>query len=499
MIEHNLATCTAIILALILSFDGSLRLPKDPNPEIIPTRISSAVTAPPIKTCSAAILSNDECSILALGGRYLPSFSIESSDSSKKMTSADVEYEGFILGLEMLTSTLLLLSSKSKSTTATTTHTCCTSSKLKAILQSNDNQVQVHVKGDCKTVIDQMNNDSLPRKQRLYYNKAKQLVQEITSNHNVAFQFEHVSRSDNILCDALCLQIVKNIQWKSVIDINKSIKMAETATAIDELNTIQKLPKSKKRRMNYRVTNYAQPLNQLANWDNGNVNTYQTSAACECSCHVPISIGPYIKCEMYRSAYQVKDYVAIRLIGESLIKESKQWQSNKLHLQNYTSIDSEELTRTCMNTSSRYIKYMKQIGYQMVYNSLKEMELNKEAEKLDLKFDDFIRKELTLTDLLQHVMKLQQEILPSWEYGERHVMKHLQNQKFYLDSCKDKENWRIPLEYWYQSVFKLTESELNDIDEQFQKHINICNDICRCRYEMRVVAKFHKCLLFLRQ
>ena len=163
---------------LVIHFDGSLRVPPDLYPDTVPSSITSSFLSP-VATCAAALFSSDG-SLLAIGGSHLDLF--------PTTTSAEVEYAGLIYGLRELSQ---LLSGPSF-----TSHT----------ITSRTGPMCVVVKGDCKTVIDQMNGKAKPRKQRVQYIEAQSLVQELSDKFECSCTFEHVNRDKNKISDHLLLK-----------------------------------------------------------------------------------------------------------------------------------------------------------------------------------------------------------------------------------------------------------------------------------------------------
>ena len=176
--------------SLILHFDGSLRVPQDIHPDIVPSSVTSSFLSP-LPTCAAALFSADG-ELLALGGSHL--------ELLPTTTSADVEYEGLIFGLQEV---LHLFSESS--------------------FPALKWPISIIVKGDCKTVIDQMNERAKPRKQRIQYAQAKVLVQKLSEEFKASLTFEHVSRDKNTICDHACRKIVEYTQLKDMTSLRNMI------------------------------------------------------------------------------------------------------------------------------------------------------------------------------------------------------------------------------------------------------------------------------------
>jgi hypothetical protein len=170
---------------IVLQFDGSLRPPRDAG---FPTQKLGR-----LGSCSAAVLSDDGQQVLAIGGQTLPLV--------PGMTSADVEFEGLLLGLRYL----------------------CDDHK------SNSDGAILLVQGDCKTVIDQMNGDAEPRKLKSMYEKAIKLSSQLNFGN---IEFEHIMRDSNRLCDSICAQVMEFAVEREVSSMKAS---TESHSVVDTL------------------------------------------------------------------------------------------------------------------------------------------------------------------------------------------------------------------------------------------------------------------------
>lgn len=226
-------------LVIILRFDGSFRPPRDPIPgfrhtaNVIQvdgsTKNESGGDATKLALCSATIslvkfMAPNQCSepeiMHAIGGKYLP---IEIG-----MTSAHSEYEGLLLGLDYLVEAF--------------------SSPIpgKAPLLPDTNQfysqnATLMVRGDCKTVIDQMNSKSTPRKMEQHYNSAMSKIEKIrqlytdccnqrlnsgdidSTYRQLNVRYEHIPRELNYVCDKICKMIMQHVQIMHVISIRDRV------------------------------------------------------------------------------------------------------------------------------------------------------------------------------------------------------------------------------------------------------------------------------------
>jgi ribonuclease HI len=363
-------------LTLIFQFDGSLRIPQDPHPQIVPTSITSSSVLP-LASCSFALLKEDENDrtghLLKLEGKAL---------YGKQLSSADVEYEGLLLGLNEI----LLFPFFNQTSTST-------------YLSYNHNKIII--RGDCKTVIDQLNGISLPRKQRTYYNEAKALIQRIENENNVTFIYEHVKRDENQLCDYMCLKIIQLMQLKYVIDLKNTInEIVQAASLVNTNGEIEILSLSKKKRMRNKSTQFAQLIHSLSSHDSAT--------------HIPVSIRPYWLCQLFLRAECLKDYVAIRLIGEALISESKYWK--KIGQNNILS------------------DRMEVMGYKLVLHSLEHMELYKEADKIMKKIHNSAHVTMENNEGIGTCMEFLQKDLPSWNGSQNELLADI-SLPFYYSNC----------------------------------------------------------------
>ena len=167
------------IIGLVLYFDGSLRPPRDKG--FLTQRLAR------MASCGAAVFSDDG-TLLALGGK--------SVSLTPDITSADVEYEGLLFGLEWL------------------------------YRQWDDKQLIV--RGDCKAVIDQLIGRAAPRKLLSKHDAAMELLGRIGEHATVAY--EHVLRKENTLCDAICERVM-NIKEQQEVSMfrNKIASLQESA------------------------------------------------------------------------------------------------------------------------------------------------------------------------------------------------------------------------------------------------------------------------------
>ena len=235
---------------IILQFDGSLRPPRDPQPGFTYSSkvIGSGVLdgSDKLASCGASILSSssdggdDDMELTTILGRYIPHLI--------DMTSADTEYDGLLLGLDWLVNELSLNQSNIYE------------------LMDNTNDTKLIIRGDCKAVIDQINDKSIPRKMESKYNLAMEKINSIkelysayhqrnngvsVSNANgmLSICLEHVSRENNTLCDAICKIVTNHKQAEIVASIVDLIELGEDETKKNEDSSIkQKLTKKKRKK-----------------------------------------------------------------------------------------------------------------------------------------------------------------------------------------------------------------------------------------------------------
>ena len=293
---------------LVLYFDGSLRRLTDPNKDIIPTLVSSALS--PLAACSTAVINERTHAVVALGGKHIL--------YDGQITSADVEYEGLILGLNCLL-------------------TICEGEG------SSIKNIEVTIRGDCKTVIDQMNGVSLPRKQKAYYNEALLLINKLKCDYEISLCFEHITRDLNELCDGMCKVILQHLQGSAIDNIMHSIQSVEI-----EFRPIR-LPENKKKRFKFSETSFRSVFSEVVMW----------------SGHIPISLRPYILCEIALSCDRTGDFVAMKQLGTTMLEEAQ-----RLHQHN--------IEFKC----TEVVRGLGLMGLQISFTSLTAMELHQEAAKI---------------------------------------------------------------------------------------------------------------------
>ena len=240
-------------IVIILQFDGSLRPPRDSGYPTIPARMatcsssinfcmdgsppsSEAVLSDPNVKSNSALppLTNERNTSSSKDGTISTEYSVDRSvhrqgqgsmaqfvggrnlPVTMGMTSAHAEYEGLLLGLELL----LDMQSPKSSTYAST---LIIEDRKNAISKLMNYEAHLIIQGDCKTVIDQLSGRSLPRKLRESHQAAQErinlllqrevIIQTKYKDHDVNkefaigikdVQFHHIPRQQNVLCDAIC-------------------------------------------------------------------------------------------------------------------------------------------------------------------------------------------------------------------------------------------------------------------------------------------------------
>jgi hypothetical protein len=269
-----LFVAVATSLVIVLQFDGSLCPPRDPISGFTYSHdfLHGDFTRKPLldgseklASCSATISLSSLCGgvreeiPIAIGGRYLSNI--------PRMTSATTEYEGMLLGLEWLAQSFSSVYKLNQSADAI--HVINRERKVE--------DSKLIIRGDCKSVIDQLNSRSVPRKMEPHYNLAISRIecirdlyaeyhQRTTSKHlqtpdasvspELKVCFEHVPRENNYFCDALCKLIINRKQLDFVESIQDLILLGEN----DETNSADDGPKMdtfNKRRIIYTM----QPTN----------------------------------------------------------------------------------------------------------------------------------------------------------------------------------------------------------------------------------------------
>jgi len=236
------------IVSLVLHFDGSLRPPRDSG---FPTHGLGRMAS-----CGAALYGDDH-TLLTLGGKSL--------DIVPGITSADVEYDGLLFGLNHY------------------------------LDERKDDDITLSVRGDCKAIIDQLNGNAVPRKLQPKHETALNLLERI---EKVAF--EHVPREENKLCDAICAGVTTIMEQRQVAAFRQELSyLTQSANG-----------SSAKGVTTSELTNL---LNRFL--------TYDRSLVC-------YSIRPRLYNEAVMVAELFKDGMALEYIGRHLVSEGKVWTTD---------------------------------------------------------------------------------------------------------------------------------------------------------------------------
>mmetsp|Transcript_6349 Transcript_6349/g.9347 ORF Transcript_6349/g.9347 Transcript_6349/m.9347 type:complete len:347 (-) Transcript_6349:44-1084(-) len=173
------------VFLLVVRFDGSLRPPRDygfPTEKLC--RLASA---------GAAIIRDD--SVIAVGGKAISLY--------PGITSADVEFEGLLLGLDYL------------------------STEYK---ENERNDGILTVEGDCKAVIDQMTGVAKGGKLEKKYESANSYLNRLGF---ADINFCHIPRRRNTLCDSVCEEVINLLVEQSFQRLRADLK--ENEILIDDL------------------------------------------------------------------------------------------------------------------------------------------------------------------------------------------------------------------------------------------------------------------------
>lgn len=345
-------------LFLVLNFDGSL----------VPPSVKSS--RKPIATCAAAIAS-DEGQTLALGVKRI----------RNSVTSADVEYEGLILGIRWLVD-----------------HIC-----RGEFMYGSDSTICI--RGDCKTVIDQMNSKSFPRKQRLYYNEASDLIKYLRNDYEISF--EHVLRENNALCDASCSVLQNVLLLHQIQKFTSDIQRLESSYVVNPLNL------SKKKLFKTKESIIGPTVHSLQ--------------------EIPFLFQPYYLCQLGALTWTKNDFIGLRVIGETMLEQVKVWRKLK-------------------NSWKDGVLYKIEIlGDLFVHASLTSLKLNNEATQY---FDVLSRKynmkhqHYNLSDEILKVQKL----LPFIDIENEHVYDSSLLNKLHTTVLDHDDNRNLEDVWWITEI-----------------------------------------------
>jgi ribonuclease HI len=299
------------IFSLVLHFDGSLRPPRDPIPGM--TRYTpKSLTMDKLASCSAAILSesgNDE-KLHSMGGKML--------DLMPGMTSADVEYEGLLMGLDKVKIYL-------------------SDNQNMASLMASSTDPALTVKGDCKVIVDQFQGKSIPRKMETKYNIAIEKMRSIQNlcaaypqaTKKLSVRFQHIPRDDNHLCDAICRLLVNQKQRSSVAFIHDLIKLGEAEIPVQSTRPI-KIGSKKKKNLTSKNPYFQRALDSVTG---------------DQLCH---SSQLALSCELASAAIQQKDVIILSELADFFLLMSRRWG----RIYYYEDTNSIEVKRALENVSA---------------------------------------------------------------------------------------------------------------------------------------------------
>lgn len=246
-------------LSLVLQFDGSFRPPKDFG---FPTDIMSK-----LPSCSSAILADGDEQVLALGGKLI--------SMMPGMTSADAEYDGLLIGLEWL------------------------GTQDDDWWDKHASMKTLTIRGDNKAIIDQLSGSALPRK-LLSKHEYGQSIFDNLNKHVTTYNYQHVLRHENVLCDAVCGDIIQ-------LSVSRILKTFQVKVNACNNNTPDGETEKKKRKATTSL---------LASV----IRSYLNDASV-----IPHSIRPAILKQLIAKAVSLDDGFALVTIGELMESESKLW------------------------------------------------------------------------------------------------------------------------------------------------------------------------------
>jgi hypothetical protein len=310
-----------LFLSLVLQFDGSLRPPREP---IVGFTYTSVDGSYKLASCAAALhRTNNEGEevLISLGGRLLPLI--------PGMTSADTEYEGLLLGLDWLIGELSSVDNNS------------------ILLELLGQDPTLIIRGDCKTIIDQLILRSAPRKVEVKYKLATERIDTIQQLHQqrnqmagdvslslvpeLSIRFEHVLRDKNRLCDAICKLTINHKQANIVEKIHELIRRGASMPVADPSS---KSPKSNKKNKQLVTTNefLQQAVNMICEDDQSVLLCHSSRLA--------------LTCELTKVAMQQKETVILSRIADFFLRVSRQW--HRIYYIDDTNNTKKLLRLTCI-------------------------------------------------------------------------------------------------------------------------------------------------------
>ena len=201
-----------------LQFDGCFRPPRDPGFQTIPHRTAVCAACIGVAMHRKPKDNNDDSTViqpLAVGARQVP-VSIE-------MTSQHAEYEGLLMGLEWLVK--FLSNEKARNT----------ENQQRFLHLEETSKIILTIKGDCKTVIDQLTGKSNPRKLEDLHRRAQDLLQELQQiDHQFQLEISHIPRNENLISDGLCNNLMSILDATSWMNSLNQLEKAANQTTLKQ-------------------------------------------------------------------------------------------------------------------------------------------------------------------------------------------------------------------------------------------------------------------------
>jgi len=197
---------------LLLQFDGSLKRPSDPGFSTASLgRMAACAASLTVVTTDDddddAAKDQEKSRLVLLGGKSLGA-------ASTMMTSGAVEYEGLLIGLEGLQTYIQDIMDENEGHAA----------------EIMNKTIHITVQGDCKTVIEQMSGVARPRKLQDHFNRATAMVFSLLQHEGrrlgppCGFQFQHIPRAQNVLCDRIAARILLDQQQAAHRQVQEQLR-----------------------------------------------------------------------------------------------------------------------------------------------------------------------------------------------------------------------------------------------------------------------------------
>ena len=227
----NLILTWHYLLTFVLNFDGSWY--DNNNNSSLNSKSNKKRRITGISNCSACCYVNvddDEdndpsrrsMNLIAIGAKCL----------SRCPSSAHAEYEGLLLGLEIL---MKVVSSHyydndriiSRSSSGEREHCEC--------------KCEILIRGDCKTVLSQVQGSSIPRKLAREYERYLDLKSEIMRLNSIIIRYELVPRDENKCADCLGREIARCVQTYLYCQFRNDHVFSSTSPSSDIQSLYQKI------------------------------------------------------------------------------------------------------------------------------------------------------------------------------------------------------------------------------------------------------------------